>query len=105
MHSEVKIIMLAAYRALASNMPGEVFKFAKTGCKEAGEFRPHKTQQNGLSVDFMTPMISDSGESTHLPTYLFNKFGYNRELDSNGRYANLRIDYESMAAHIVEFDK
>jgi penicillin-insensitive murein endopeptidase len=104
-HSEVKKIMLEAYRTLSSSMPDKVFKYAETGFKEGGKFRPHKTHQNGLSVDFMTPMISDTGASIHLPTHPLNKFGYNIELNSHGHYKNLRIDYEAMAAHIVELDK
>jgi len=104
-HSEVRKIILDAYRALNSSQPGKVYKFAETGFKEGGKFKPHKTHQNGLSVDFMTPMISEYGESTHLPTHPLNKFGYSIELDSRGRYKNLRIDYEAMAAHIVELDK
>ena len=85
-HSEVRNIILIAYSALASSQPDKVYKFAETGFKEGGKFKPHKTHQNGLSADFMTPMISDNEESTHLPTHPLNKFGYNIELDSKGRY-------------------
>ena len=104
-HSAVKGIILDAYSALSASMPEKVFKFAETGFRQGGEFRPHKTHQNGLSVDFMTPMISDAGASTHLPSHPLNKFGYDIELGPDGRYKNLRIDYDAMAAHIAELDR
>ncbi|WP_087018828.1 penicillin-insensitive murein endopeptidase [Thaumasiovibrio subtropicus] len=104
-HSEVKAIVLDAYKALAVSHPDKVFKYAETGYEEGGRFRPHKTHRNGLSVDFMTPMINSDGESEHLPTHPFNKFGYNVELDANGRLDDLHIDYDAMAAHIVALHK
>ena len=104
-HSAVRRIILDAYKSLEISHPDKVYKYAETGFEEGGVFKPHKTHQNGLSVDFMTPMISLKGESKHLPTNIFNKFGYNIELDKNGTYEDLKIDYESMATHIVELHK
>lgn len=100
-HSQVREIMLAAYDELATSAPEKVFKYAETGFQQGGKFRPHKTHQNGLSVDFMTPVQNGQGKSVHLPTHPFNKFGYNIEFDQQGQYDGLTIDYEAMAAHIV----
>ena len=104
-HSEVNEIIVEAYNSLEKTMPGKVFKYAETGFEEGGKFKPHKTHQNGLSVDFMTPMINSVGASTHLPTHPLNKFGYNIELDSKGNYDGLETDFTALAAHIVELDK
>ena len=104
-HNDVNNIIVEAYKSLAENHPGKIYKYAETGLKHGGKFRPHKTHQNGLSVDFFTPMMDEKGTSTHLATHLFNKLGYNIELDSNGSYENLTIDYLAMAAHIVALDK
>ncbi|MCE0556333.1 penicillin-insensitive murein endopeptidase [Motilimonas sp. E26] len=104
-HSKVHDILLAAYADLAKSHPDKVYKYAETGLAAGGKFRPHKTHQNGLSVDFMTPMIDNTGKSVHLPTYPWNKFGYNIELDSNNQYDGLSIDYPAMAAHIVALHK
>jgi len=100
-HSVVKDIILAAYRELETMQPNKVYKYAETGMSTGGEFKPHKTHQNGLSVDFMTPVIDSSGHSVHLPTNPFNKFGYAIEFNKQGQYKDLRIDYEALAAHIV----
>lgn len=104
-HSEVRAIILAAYKELETSQPGKVFKYAETGFKEGGIFKPHKTHKNGLSVDFMVPVINKAGKSVHLPTNLFNKFGYNIEFDSNSNFEAFTIDYEAMAGHIVALHK
>ncbi len=104
-HSSVKDIILAAYGELESEQPDKVFKYAETGLKEGGEFKPHKTHTNGISVDFMTPVKNAKGKSVHLPTHIFNRLGYDIEFDSEGIYEGLEIDYEAMAAHIAILHK
>lgn len=104
-HSEVEAIILDSFAALEKEYPRKVFKYAETGFETGGEFKPHKTHRNGLSVDFMTPVIDRKGKSVHLPTHPLNKFGYNIEFDGTGRYKDMTIDYEAMAAHIVSLDR
>lgn len=104
-HSKVKDIMLASYKWLESETPGKVYKYAETGFKEGGLFRPHKTHRNGLSVDFMVPVVNAEEESVHLPTHYFNKLGYSIEFDEVGAYEEYRIDYEALAAHIVSLHR
>ncbi len=100
-HSAVRDIVVSAYKALETSQPTKVYKYAETGFEDGGEFKPHKTHRNGLSVDFMTPMLDSKGQSVHLPTHPFNKFGYDIEFDKHGRYEGLSIDYIAFAAHIV----
>lgn len=104
-HSSVSKIITEAYKQLKIEQPDKVYKYAETGFKEGGVFKPHKTHQNGLSVDFMTPVIDKDNKSVHLPTNPLNKFGYNIEFNSKGEYKHYRIDYEAMAAHIVILHK
>lgn len=104
-HSQVKSIIVKAYQSLKTEQPDKVFKYAETGFKEGGRFRPHKTHRNGLSVDFMTPVIDETGESVHLPTHPFNKFGYDIEFDVQDKYEKYSIDYVAIAAHIVALHK
>lgn len=104
-HSEVKQIILAAYKNLEQEMPEKKFKYAETGFRDGGQFKPHKTHQNGLSVDFMVPVLNDKGDSVHLPTHVLNRFGYDIEFDRDGKYKNLTIDFEALAAHVVQLHK
>lgn len=104
-HSSVRDIIVAAYKDLEQEQPEKVYKYAETGFEEGGPFKPHKTHQNGLSVDFMTPVKNKAGDSVHLPTSLLNKFGYSIEFTEHGEYEGLRIDYEALAAHVVALHK
>ena len=104
-HSAVKEIIVASYKSLEIEQPNKVYKYAETGFESGGQFKPHKTHRNGLSVDFMTPVTNSKGKSVHLPTNIFNKFGYKIEFGPNNKYEDLNIDFEALAAHIVSVDK
>ncbi len=104
-HSKVQKIVIASYKQLEREMPSKVYKYAETGFKDGGQFKPHKTHRNGLSIDFMVPVTNANGESVHLPTHFFNKLGYSIEFDEIGNYKEYRIDYEALSAHIVSLHK
>ena len=104
-HSKVRDIILSSYKWLETETPGKVYKYAETGFKEGGQFKPHKTHKNGLSVDFMVPVVNEEGKSVYLPTHYFNELGYSIEFDGVGNYDEYKIDYESLAAHIVSLHK
>lgn len=103
-HSTVHDIVLAAYAALGDSAPGNVFVYGETGFRRGGQFKPHKTHQNGLSVDFMVPVRDAQGRSVPLPTSIFEKWGYDLEFDDSGRLGELRIDADSLAEHIYQLD-
>jgi penicillin-insensitive murein endopeptidase len=94
----------AAYRALETAAPDKVYVVGESGWKSGGRFRPHRTHQNGLSVDFMVPVLDKSGRSVPLPASPFNKFGYGIEFDGAGRYEDLVIDFPAIAEHLYQLD-
>lgn len=100
-HSKVYNVILGAYQKLANEMIEKVFVYGETGWKSGGRFRPHKTHQNGLSVDFFVPVLDANGKSVPQPTSPLNKFGYNIEFTAQGKYEEYTIDFESMAAHLM----
>ena len=104
-HSKVRDVIVTAYRILETEQSGKVFKYAETGARLGGKFPPHKTHQNGLSVDFMVPVLIDSDRSAHLPTHALNRYGYDIEFDERGRFGEYRIDFEALGAHIVALHK
>jgi penicillin-insensitive murein endopeptidase len=104
-HSTVKTVILDAYKRLETEQPSKVYKYAETGFREGGKFRPHKTHQNGLSVDFIVPAVDANGKSVYLPTHALNKYGYGIDFDADGLYDSYRIDFEAMGAHIVALHK
>jgi len=105
-HSKVYVIILDAYKNLLLKEPNKVFVYGETGWKNGGRFRPHKTHQNGLAVDFFVPVIDVSkGASVALPTNPLNKYGYNIEFTAKGTYKEYSIDFESMAAHLFALNE
>lgn len=103
-HSSVHPVLLDAYAQLAIDMPNRVFVYGETGWKKGGQFKPHKTHRNGLSVDFMVPVLDETGQSVELPSSILNKWGYELEFDSKGRLADLKIDFAAIAEHIYLLD-
>jgi penicillin-insensitive murein endopeptidase len=99
-HSIVAEIVAAAYADLAREKPATVFVYGETGWCAGGSFSPHKTHQNGTSVDFMVPVLDAAGASVPLPASPLNQFGYGIEFDASGRYESLRIDFAAVAAHL-----
>lgn len=92
--------MLASYADLARELPSTSFVYGETSWPSGGSFRPHKTHQNGTSVDFMVPVLDAGGRSVPLPSSPLNEFGYDIEFDANGRYENLTIDFRALSAHL-----
>ena len=99
-HSTVRDIIINSYSELKTLAPSKQFMYAETGFKNGGRFKPHRTHQNGLSVDFMVPVIDGKGRSQWLPTSHDNRWGYDIEFDAKGKFANYTIDYAAMATHI-----
>lgn len=103
-HSTVRDIVLEAYRGTAKAMPDRTFVYGETGWASGGRIRPHRTHQNGTSVDFFVPVLDAAGRSVPLPGGPDNKFGYGIDFDAQGRYKDYRIDFEAIAEHLVQLD-
>ncbi len=104
-HARVANAITDAYATLAQRMPAKTFVYGETGFAKGGPFKPHKTHQNGLSVDFMVPVVDTKGRSVPLPTNASNRYGYDIEFGADGRYRDLRIDFETLAEHLYALDQ
>jgi penicillin-insensitive murein endopeptidase len=103
-HSRVADIVLAAYGRLAAHEANLRFVYGETGWESGGRFRPHRSHQNGLSVDFFVPVRDGNGKPTTLPIGLANKLGYGIEFDSKGRFEQYTIDFEAIGEHLYQLD-
>lgn len=101
-HSTVADIVVASYAALQTAAPGTVHVYGETGLASGGRFRPHRTHQNGLSVDFFVPVRNGKGRSVPLPTSVTTRFGYDIEFDAKGVYGDYRIDFPAFAEHLYQ---
>jgi penicillin-insensitive murein endopeptidase len=104
-HSVVAEIVSGAYSDLARELPSTNFVYGETSWCAGGSFRPHKTHQNGTSVDFMVPVTDSSGASVPLPTSALNKFGYSIEFDASGKYEGLHVDFAAITAHLYYLER
>jgi len=103
-HSKVAGVVSDAYAALAGSKSDIKYVYGESGWKNGGRIKPHRTHQNGLSVDFMVPVRDAQGRSVPLPSGIWNKFGYSIEFDSKGRFEDLTIDFEAIAEHLYALD-
>lgn len=79
-----------------------LFVIMELSLPEGGEILPHRTHQNGLSVDFMSPLLKDGKPYTDLdlegaPHYLL-------DFDDQGRWTedpSVSIDFDVVAMHIL----
>lgn len=102
LHSSAHKTLLDSYEICSKTCPDITFGIMECSNKTGGKMRLHNTHRNGLSVDFMVPLINEKGETVRryarrgLRHYLleFDKDGY---LISN---PNIKIDFETMAKHI-----
>lgn len=101
-HSNVRDVVVATYAALEKTAPTKVFVYGETGWASGGRFRPHRTHQNGLSVDFMVPVTDRTGKSVPLPTSAGNRWGYDIEFDANARFGEYAIDFEALAEQLYQ---
>lgn len=99
-HSVVADTVVSAYSALAAKHPAKTFVYGETGWPSGGRFRPHRTHQNGLSVDFFVPVRNGDGKSVPLPTAITNRFGYDIEFANDAKYGQYEIDFPAMAEHL-----
>lgn len=103
-HSSVAQIVERSYRTLETALPGTVFVYGETGLADGGRFKPHRTHQNGTSVDFFVPVRDGKDRSVPLPTPVTQRFGYDIEFDKEARHGEYRIDFEAMAEHLYQLD-
>ncbi len=102
LHSTVHAVVLDAYASLHQKSPDLQFLYGETGLVRGGHFPPHRTHQNGLSVDFMMPVLTVDGQPATLPSSPTNKFGYGVDFDASGKNPDFAIDFDALAMHLAE---
>lgn len=100
LHRQVADVVTGAYAQLATESASVHYVYGETGLAAGGPFKPHRTHQNGLSIDFFVPVRDGAGRSVALPTQQQTRFGYDIEFDRQGRYKHYRIDFAALAEHL-----
>lgn len=105
-HEKVHRTVLATYAQFESILPHFEFGLMECSNEHGGKIWPHRTHQNGLSVDFMSPILKNGASSTD-----FNTIGlphYLMDFDEHGVYTedtSYSIDFNLMARHILELNQ
>lgn len=98
----VKTIVLDAYETLAAIVPDRKFFLMELSNEEGGEIYPHRTHQNGLSVDFMMPKLKNGQANFELDT--LGKQHYFLDFNERGEYkqdTTIKVDFDLIAKHIL----
>lgn len=105
-HHKVKQSVIDAYNALESAEPSRMFYIMECSHADGGQFFPHRTHQNGLSVDFMMPKLKNNK-----PYYVLDSLGtshYFLNFNNEGQYikdTSIFIDFNTIAHHLLLLDK
>lgn len=105
-HSDIYDIVIESYAKLEESDDGYTFRIMECSRKRGGRSFPHRTHQNGVSIDFMTP-LKKNGESIKRFDH-FGIFRYAMQFDEDGKKGSnskIEIDFEKMARHILTLNE
>lgn len=94
------------YSALDKLHPGRQFVLMECSNEHGGKMHPHRTHQNGLSTDFMIPLMKNKQ-----PYYGLDSLGathYLLDFDDAGNYtkdSTIKIDFELLAQFILTLEE
>lgn len=105
-HKDVVETLLDVYALLDSLVPDREFCVMESANEHGGKLFPHRTHQNGMSIDLMMPKTSKGrpdysldGLGAHHYLLEFDKEGYSKE------NSQIKIDFNTIALHILLLDK
>lgn len=105
-HSKVCDATLDAYKDCKQSMPNRNFMIMECSHKKGGKMFPHRTHQNGTSIDFAVPLKKN--KKPYHGDQWKGIWHYGMRFDEKGRCKgnkNISIDFEDMAKHILALEK
>jgi penicillin-insensitive murein endopeptidase len=103
---KVKNTILNSYNTLHQLCPERHFYLMELSNENGGKIYPHRTHQNGLSVDFMMPLLKHDKIFADLDT--IGKNHYMLSFDEKGRYSedkDVVVDFDLIALHILQLNE
>ena len=98
--------ILGSYEDMKSIAKGRHFYLMELSNKEGGRIYPHRTHQNGLSADFMMPMLKNDKPFIGLDTLGIDHYWL--KFNNNGEYSedeSVKVDFDLIAKHILNLEK
>ena len=105
-HEFVRQTLLDTYKELEQFYPNKTFFVMELSNKEGGKIFPHRTHQNGLSVDLMSPKLKKGTATADLDH--LGQLHYLLEFDNNGvlkKNIDYSIDFNLISHHILLLEK
>ena len=106
LNGSVLATVLKTYSILSVKSPYQQYRVMECSHENGGKLYPHRTHQNGLSVDFMMPLMK-AGK----PYYELDDKGvkhYLLDFNDEGSYekdVSISIDFERVAQHVLILDQ
>jgi penicillin-insensitive murein endopeptidase len=97
--------VLKTYGQINTPTQGRKFTVMECSHQEGGKLWPHRTHQNGLSVDFMMPL--KKGGKPYYGLDSKGKMHYLLQFDNAGKYEkdkSISVDFNLVARHILTLD-
>ena len=105
-HSKIVDITLDTYKECEKKLPNHQFLLMECSKKNGGKMNPHRTHQNGTSIDFGTPLLKNGKPyKTHNNLGIYHYLMSFDEKGNSTTNKKVTIDFESMAQHILILDK
>ncbi|TKG91508.1 hypothetical protein EYV94_21005 [Puteibacter caeruleilacunae] len=102
-NAKVYNTVIGAYKECEATCPHIFFRLMECSNKNGGRLFPHRTHQNGLSVDFMTPLIKNKKQYNTLD--IIGIWRYLVNTNEHGQVTHhIKIDFDSVAKHILALD-
>ena len=105
-NAKVLDIAIEAYKKCEITMPKRKFLLMECSHKKGGRMWPHRTHQNGTSIDFASPLKKN--EKPYHGDQWKGVFHYAMQFDAFGRWKrnkNISIDFEAIGKHILALEK
>jgi len=105
-HSTIHTTVLDGYKICESTCDGISFRVMECSNKKGGSMFPHRTHQNGTSLDFMTPLMKKGKQHKFFDRIGIFRYALNFDKDGVLKLnKKVSIDYENMARHILAMEE
>lgn len=101
-NQNVYFTVVGTYKALNEELPDICFRYMECSDRNGGKMFPHHTHQNGLSIDFMTPLKKNNSPFSRYDR--LGVFRYLMNFDKHGKAKlnqKVEVDFEIIAQHIL----
>ncbi len=105
LNDKIRTVVISSYKQLEKEIPDRKFFIMECSNKNGGKIFPHRTHQNGLSIDFMMPLIKGNKAFYGLDT--IGASHYWLDFDNEGKYSGdkgISIDFDLVAMQILSLE-